>query len=67
MKSLKDANIDVTIYKDVVQDPTEQNVHDSTAQAIEHKVDGVIGFGGGSSMDVAKVTAYMTKNRDVKL
>jgi len=67
LKSLREAGIDVTIYKDVVPDPTEKNVYDATMQAEAQGIDGVIGFGGGSSMDVAKLVAYMKKNSGTKL
>ncbi len=48
-----------TVYADIVADPPEQCVLDavSTAQGC----DGVIGFGGGSSMDVAKLVAVLLK------
>ena len=65
--SLKESNIEVTVYNEVEQDPPEKNVLDATQQAIENKCDSVIGFGGGSAMDVAKVTAYMANNTTTKL
>lgn len=52
------------IFDGVVPDPLESNIYDATNLCIENKVDGVIGFGGGSSMDVAKLVAYLTKEEN---
>ena len=64
LASLKEQGIHVTIYNDVKPDPSEENIMDATFQAIDADCDGFIGFGGGSSMDVAKVVAYLTKNEN---
>ena len=62
LASLQAANIPVTIYSDVVADPPEAKVLDSLQLARDAGIDGVIGLGGGSSMDVAKVIALLTKS-----
>ena len=49
----------VHTFSDVVADPPEQVVLDAVACAREHETDLVIGFGGGSSMDVAKLVAVL--------
>ncbi|MCO1336494.1 iron-containing alcohol dehydrogenase [Microbulbifer sp. OS29] len=49
----------VIVFDKVVADPKEQIVLSAVAMANQHNVDGVIGFGGGSSMDTAKVVAVM--------
>ena len=59
--SLKASNIDYHIYSDVVADPPETVVMDAVRIAQEFACDGVIGFGGGSSMDVAKLLAVLIK------
>ena len=59
--SLKASNIDYHIYSDVVADPPESVVMDAVRIAQEFACDGVIGFGGGSSMDVAKLLAVLIK------
>ncbi len=57
--SLKTAGIDVDIYSNVMADPPEQIVLEAVAAARRHRADIVIGLGGGSSMDVAKLIAVL--------
>ncbi|KQW90011.1 alcohol dehydrogenase [Massilia sp. Root418] len=57
--SLAAAGFHVKIYSDVVADPPEQIVLAAVAAAREHHADVVIGLGGGSSMDVAKLIAVL--------
>jgi alcohol dehydrogenase len=57
--SLRTAGIDVGIYSNVVADPPEQIVLEAVAAARQHRTDIVIGLGGGSSMDVAKLIAVL--------
>lgn len=47
------------VYADVQADPPEHIVLDAVQFAKEHAVDVIIGFGGGSSMDVAKIIAIL--------
>lgn len=47
------------IFSEVVADPPEQVVLAAVAAARRHDADLVIGFGGGSSMDVAKLVAVL--------
>jgi alcohol dehydrogenase len=49
----------VAVFAEVVADPPEQVVLDAVAAARRHDADLVIGFGGGSSMDVAKLVAVL--------
>lgn len=58
--ALTAANITFTIYADVVADPPEAIVHDAVAVARQANADLIIGFGGGSSLDVAKLAALLT-------
>jgi alcohol dehydrogenase class IV len=58
--SLRAANIQVSIFSDVVADPPEAVVLQAVADARKHRIDLVIGLGGGSSMDVAKLIAVLT-------
>lgn len=58
-KALAGSNLDVSAYTDVVADPAEAIVLEAAAQAKAHNCDGIIGFGGGSSMDTAKLVALL--------
>ena len=62
LSSLTAAGIASVVYTDVVADPPEAIVERALAFAREQQIDGVIGLGGGSSMDVAKVIALLTKS-----
>jgi alcohol dehydrogenase len=57
--SLRAANIAVEIYANVVADPPEHIVLEAVDTARAHGTDIVIGLGGGSSMDVAKLIAVL--------
>jgi alcohol dehydrogenase len=57
---LRLVGISSVLYTDVVADPPEAVIEQALAFAKEQKIDGVIGLGGGSSMDVAKVIALLT-------
>ena len=60
LASLKDAGCEIAIFDEVVADPPEDIVLRCAAMAAGK--DGVIGFGGGSSMDVAKLAALLAKS-----
>lgn len=57
--ALQDAGFHITVFDQVVADPPEQTVQECTSLAIEKQVDLIIGIGGGSSLDVAKVVAIL--------
>lgn len=59
LASLKAANIAVAIYDRTEADPPEKLVHEAVQVARDFRADGVIGFGGGSSMDIAKLVAFL--------
>ncbi|MGB2045641.1 MAG: iron-containing alcohol dehydrogenase, partial [Porticoccaceae bacterium] len=61
LQSLHDHNIAVHIYSDVVADPPASVVVSAVEAAQDFACDGVVGFGGGSSMDVAKLLAVLIK------
>lgn len=48
-----------TIFNQVSADPSDQVVQAAVAAAQQCKADGIIGFGGGSPMDVAKLVAKL--------
>jgi alcohol dehydrogenase class IV len=57
---LREAGLAVSIFSDVVADPPEAVVLQAVADARANETDLVIGLGGGSSMDVAKLIAVLT-------
>ena len=57
--SLQAAGISAQIYSKVRADPAESIVLEAAAFAQNHKADLIIGLGGGSSMDVAKLIAVL--------
>jgi alcohol dehydrogenase len=57
--SLAAQGLAVSIFSNVVADPPEAIVDEAVRHAREHQTDLVIGFGGGSSMDVAKLVAVL--------
>jgi len=57
--SLDEAGIDYFIYDDVVADPPLDVVLDAADKAKQAGVDGVLGIGGGSPLDVAKLVAFL--------
>ncbi|MDA9558606.1 iron-containing alcohol dehydrogenase [Alphaproteobacteria bacterium] len=60
---LKKNNIQSSVYKDVLADPPEYNIFEAVKLFHEFEADGVIGLGGGSSMDVAKAVSYFSINK----
>jgi alcohol dehydrogenase len=64
--AFKQAGKEYFCFNQVVADPPEHIVLSAVAFAKEHKVDGIIGFGGGSSLDTAKLVALLA-NSDEQL
>ncbi|MDJ1157459.1 iron-containing alcohol dehydrogenase [Chelatococcus sp. SYSU_G07232] len=64
LAALKSAHVRVTVYDKVKADPPEAVVLEGAALAREVGAEGVIGFGGGSSMDVAKLVALLAKGEE---
>jgi alcohol dehydrogenase len=59
LTSLNNAGIEYTIYDQVLADPPDHVILAAVEQATSKHIDGVIGYGGGSSMDVAKLIAIL--------
>lgn len=57
---LRNGAMEFTVFAEVLADPPETNVLAALALAREFGADGVIGFGGGSTMDVAKLVAFLS-------
>jgi alcohol dehydrogenase len=59
LSSLKEAGWNVTVIDDVVADPPEHVVLEAASRARGSQAEIVLGLGGGSSMDVAKLIAIL--------
>lgn len=59
LRSLRDAGIEVQVFSDVQADPPEAVILAAVEHATLFHVELVIGLGGGSSMDVAKLIAVL--------
>jgi alcohol dehydrogenase len=59
LKILEQINLKHIIYSDIQADPPEHIVLEAVDFAKQEKIDVIIGFGGGSSMDVAKIIALL--------
>lgn len=62
LASLKAGGVAVTVFADVQADPPESVILAATAAAKD--VTGIIGLGGGSSIDVAKLAALLATGRE---
>lgn len=62
VNSLQAAGLTVSLYDQVRENPTTRDVVQCVAVAREGNVDGIIGLGGGSSMDTAKGTNFLFTN-----
>ncbi len=63
IQSLKHAGFRVSVFDKVVADPPERIVLDAIVAAKEAEADCVVGLGGGSPMDAAKVIALMLTSK----
>ena len=61
-EALNTAKVPFCAYTKVIADPPESIILEALEQAKAEGVDGIIGFGGGSSMDTAKLVALMAKS-----
>lgn len=59
LAAFEKAGIAATLYSEVQADPPEAAVLDAVAAAKKAGADAIIGFGGGSSMDTAKLVALL--------
>ena len=59
MQAMRDSGLQVTLYSDVQADPPVACVEDAVAVARECRAQAVIGLGGGSSLDIAKLVALL--------
>lgn len=59
LAGLAEAGKNVTVFDAVEADPSAATVLKAVAQGMGSGVEAVVGFGGGSPMDVAKLAAYL--------
>ena len=59
LESLDNAGLDVSIFDEISPDPTELMCLSAANIARQKNTDCVIGFGGGSSLDVAKIVSVL--------
>lgn len=59
LDGLSDNNIKTSLFSEIQPDPPESVVIEAVQAAKREGVDAIIGFGGGSSMDVAKIVALL--------
>ena len=59
IEQCENAGLNIKMFKDVKSNPTGENVEAGLAAYIAGKHDGVIAFGGGSSLDAGKAIALM--------
>jgi alcohol dehydrogenase class IV len=62
-RCLSSAGIGFCDYQDVGPDPSEQMVYAAAEVGTRHDIDGVVGIGGGSSLDVAKAVSVICKTK----
>lgn len=63
LPGLEAAGVETAIFDRVEADPADSTILAAVAAARQHNAGAVIGFGGGSSMDVAKLVAILAHPR----
>ena len=63
MTSLKNYEIEVVLFSDVEVDPPIEIIELAILFAKENAIDGVVGLGGGSSLDTAKLIAALAYSK----
>lgn len=54
----------MAVFDTVIADPPDTVIHDAVDAALAHQADAIIGLGGGSSLDTAKVIARLACAQD---
>lgn len=62
VQSLLDVKLDYEIYNEVEPNPSSETIEKGTKFLKEHRLEAVLGVGGGSSIDTAKAIAIMATN-----
>jgi alcohol dehydrogenase len=64
INAFNNAQMQYWCFDDVVADPPESVVVEAVEYAKKSKIDGVIGLGGGSSLDTAKLVALLANSNE---
>ncbi len=64
-KLLNSVDIEVFYFDEIVPNPTLEGINKGVAIAAENKVDFILGVGGGSVMDSAKLIALLNESKGV--
>lgn len=62
INAVRSAGLETVCFEDVQADPPDWSVEQAAALAVREGVDGVVGLGGGSSMDTAKGVKLLIAN-----
>ncbi|MFA7467529.1 MAG: iron-containing alcohol dehydrogenase [Desulfotomaculaceae bacterium] len=62
LDSIHSAGIETVCYDKVLPDPPDWSVDEAGALGVQASVDGVVGIGGGSSLDTAKAAKILLTN-----
>ncbi|WP_454915522.1 iron-containing alcohol dehydrogenase [Xanthobacter sediminis] len=64
LDGLRAAGVAHRVFQDVPRDPQAEVATAAAAAAVEMRADGVLGLGGGSALDVAKLAALLATGRE---
>ncbi|MGY8734016.1 MAG: iron-containing alcohol dehydrogenase, partial [Pirellulales bacterium] len=64
LESLQKTGINVTLFDQVEADPSVDTLMAAVDKARQIDATGIVGFGGGSSLDVAKLTALLVGSNE---
>ncbi len=59
LESLREAGVEAVLFSEVMADPPQACVERAVEIAAAEHIEGVVGLGGGSSMDTAKLVALL--------
>ncbi len=62
LAAIQEAGIETVVYNNVQADPPVWSVEEAGALGVKEGIDGVVGLGGGSSMDTAKGAKMLQTN-----
>jgi alcohol dehydrogenase class IV len=63
-ENLKEHGIDPKIWDGTISDPTEKTIQEGANQYREANCDGIVAYGGGSSMDTAKALGLLVQHNE---